>query len=290
MSTKAEQDAAIAKQTTGHEWDGIREYDTPLPKWWVYVFYVTIVVAIAMFVLYPSVPGISGYYEGVLGRQERSVLDETLARAAERQAGNLSAIAASTPTEINADPQLREFAMVGGRTAFADNCAPCHGLGGGGQQGGYPVLVDDDWLWGGTMADIEHTIRVGIRGTDAQTRTSVMPAFGQLGMLDGAQIGDVADYVLSLSGQAHDTAAAERGAGIFAEQCAACHGADGAGMQSVGAPSLRDQIWLYGSDRASIMAQIDNPRLGVMPTWQGRLDDATIKMLTVYVHNSGGGQ
>lgn len=295
MPTKSEKDAIAHaaetdQATTGHEWDGIREYDTPLPKWWLYTFYASIVVAVIMVILYPSIPGIGGYFHGVLDRQERRVLDDKLEVAAAAQAGMRARIAEATPAEIEANPEMLNFALVGGEASFADNCAPCHGLGGGGLPGGYPVLADDDWIWGGTLDDIHQTILVGIRGTDSATRTSQMPAFGQLGMLDRTQVNAVADYVLSLSGREHDEAALEAGAALYGDNCAACHGAAGLGDQALGAPSLADQIWLYGDTREEIVTQIWNPRQGVMPTWGGRLDPATINMLTVYVHNLGGGQ
>lgn len=295
MPTKAEKEAVAqleqaGQSTTGHEWDGIREYDTPLPKWWLYVFYATIAIALVYFVLYPSIPGISGYFGGVLDRQERRVFEQSVARAAEGQAGMRADIAAATPAEIEADPEMLAFAIAGGRTAFADNCAPCHGPGGGGQQGGYPVLADDDWLWGGSLDAIHQTIAYGIRGEELETRYSEMPQFGEFGMIDRAQTSDLADFVLSLSGREHDAEAAERAAPLFAEQCAVCHGETGAGNVDLGAPNISDQVWLYGDTHEQIAAQIWAPRHGMMPAWAGRLDAATINMLTVYVHNLGGGQ
>ncbi|MGF1626360.1 MAG: cytochrome-c oxidase, cbb3-type subunit III [Alphaproteobacteria bacterium] len=295
MPTKAEKDAIARavdteQATTGHEWDGIREYDTPLPKWWLYLLYATILVAIAMFVLFPSIPGITGYFGGLLDRQERRVFAETMGRAAEGQAGMRSAISDATPAEVAADPEMLAFAIAGGRTAFADNCAPCHGPGGGGQQGGYPVLADDDWLWGGSLDEIAHSIRAGVRHEDLDTRVSEMPPFGTAGLLDRGQVTDVADYVLSLSGRDHDPVRAERGAPIYADNCLACHGERGSGDPVLGAPRLDDQIWLYGDSRDDIVSQIWSPRHGVMPAWGTRLDQATLNMLTVYVHSLGGGQ
>lgn len=295
MPTKAEKDALQAdvagdRATTGHEWDGIREYDTPLPKWWLWTFYASILVALVYVVLYPSIPGFSGYFGGVLDRQERRVFDASMARAAEGQAGMRGKIADASLQEVAADPDMRQFAVAGGRTVFADNCATCHGPGGGGQQGGYPVLADDDWLWGGTLDDIAHSIRVGIRHEGLETRTSLMPEFGTMGLLSNSEIGDVADFVLGLSDQEHDLEAAERGATIYTDNCAACHGPEGMGEQALGAPRLSDAIWLYGSAHAQIVAQVRRPRQGVMPAWSGRFDDATIKMLAVYVHSLGGGQ
>ncbi len=187
-----------------------------------------------------------------------------------------------------ADPELLSFAMRGGEVAFKENCAACHGLGGAGQFN-YPSLADDDWLWGGTLADIEQTIRHGIRFyDDPDTRDSQMPAFGDI--LEREQVEDVVQYVLSLSGRAEDGEAAARGSEVFAEQCAACHGDDGRGMKELGAPNLTDGIWLYGGEPQDIRAQILKPRHGVMPAWQTRLEDEVIKMVTIYVHNLGGGE
>ena len=186
---------------------------------------------------------------------------------------------------------MREFALAGGRVAFANNCAACHGAGGQGAVGGFPALVDDDWLWGGSLDAIQATIRHGIRNTeDDEARQSLMPRFGADGMLTAAQISDVADYVLSLSGQSTDAAAVARGATVYEENCVACHAERGVGNREVGAPRLSDQVWLHGGTKRDIMAMVNNPRLGVMPAWQGRLDPATINMLTVYVHALGGGE
>ncbi len=289
MPTKAEKDSVTGTETTGHEWDGIKELNTPLPKWWVYLFYLTIGFSLVYWVLYPSIPGISGYVKGVLGTNNRVALDAKMVAAEARQAAYLDRIAGLEPEEIVRDPQLLSFALAGGRSAFADNCAPCHGLGGAGQRG-YPSLADDVWLWGGTFDDIQTTILYGIRSGHDEARNSEMPAFRADGMLPENEIAAVADYVLSLTGRAGDEAAAASGKQIFADNCAACHGDNGQGDQSLGAPALNDQIWLYGSEQADIIAQIRKPRQGVMPAWVGRLDPATIKMLTVYVHSLGGGQ
>jgi cytochrome c oxidase cbb3-type subunit 3 len=152
------------------------------------------------------------------------------------------------------------------------------------------MLADDSWLWGGKLANIEQTIRVGVRSEHSETRTSEMPKFGVDQVLTPEQISDVADYVMSLSGTAVDPTAADRGATLFAENCAACHAEKGEGNQEQGAPALNDSIWLYGGDREAVIAQITGPKHGVMPTWEGRLSDNWIKMLTIYVHSLGGGQ
>jgi len=290
MPTKIEKDSLTGRETTGHEWDGIKELNNPLPRWWLYVFYGTIAWSLVWFVLYPSWPWIDGYFEGVLGRQERQVLDSRMAQAQAAQAQYLDAVAAASPAEILEEPQLLTFALAGGEAAFADNCAPCHGLGGAGQAQ-YPVLADDDWIWGGTLDAIRQTIAYGIRNEHPQSRFSEMPAYGAMNILGREEIVDVANHVLTLSGsEPPDPAAADRGAAIYEAQCSACHGADGGGMTDLGAPALNDQIWLYGGTLPEIVAQISQPRQGAMPAWAPRLDDTMIDMLTVYVHTRGGGE
>ena len=293
MPTKVEKDAITGTETTGHEWDGIKELNTPLPKWWLYVFYATIIWSVIYMILMPSVPGITGYFAGVLGYDQRVAVEERLAEARERQGENLVRMAALTPAEIIEDPDLLPFALAGGEAAFADNCAPCHGLGGAGNPGGFPVLADDDWIWGGTLDDIRFSIVHGIRNdADPDARFSQMPVYGgQFGILSNEEIRDVADYVLSLSGRGEaDEETLARGGEIYAQQCVACHAEDGRGLYEFGGPNLTDAIWLYGGERSEIIAQIANPRQGVMPPWLPRLSDETIDMLTVYVHSLGGGQ
>ncbi len=288
MANKVERDEVTGVETTGHEWDGIKELNNPLPRWWVLVFYATIAFSVVWWILYPSWPTLTGYWGGILGSNQRLDLDRRMAEARAAQAQWLEKIATLDTEAVAADPELLSFAMRGGEVAFKENCAACHGLGGAGQFN-YPSLADDDWLWGGTLADIEQTIRHGIRFyDDPDTRDSQMPAFGDI--LEREQVEDVVQYVLSLSGRAEDGEAAARGSEVFAEQCAACHGDDGRGMKELGAPNLTDGIWLYGGEPQDIRAQILKPRHGVMPAWQTRLEDEVIKMVTIYVHNLGGGE
>lgn len=290
MATK-ERDAVTGRETTGHEWDGIKELNTPLPKWWLYTFYATIVVAVIYWVLYPAIPWVSGYTGGILGYNQRMALDKALGAAAESRAKYIERIAqAPSLADIQADPDLFNFAMAGGRATFNENCAACHGLGGSGRPGGFPTLADDDWMWGGTLDEIAQTIRYGIRNADPDSRQSAMPNFGADAILDGAQIADVAEYVLSLSGRSTDAAAADRGKPLFAENCAACHGDNGQGLKEFGAPNLTDAIWLYGDSKAAIIAQVTQPKMGVMPSWQGRLSEDQQRMTAIYVHSMGGGQ
>jgi len=290
MPTEVEKDTVTGTETTGHDWDGIKELNTPLPKWWIYVFYATIVWSLGYYVVYPAVPGISGYTKGVLGWSQRAELDDRLAAARAGQARWLDRIDAAPIAQVRDEDELRDFALAGGRAAFADNCAPCHGLGGAGQTG-YPTLADDDWLWNGTLDAIYKTIKFGVRSSHAETRASEMPAFGAEDILTAEQVADTTEYVLSLAGAADvDREAAERGAVVYVENCADCHGENGDGNSDLGAPRLNDAISLYGHEREAVAAQINRPKHGVMPAWIGRVDDTTVKMLSVYVHALGGGR
>lgn len=289
MPTKIEKDEISGQQTTGHEWDGIKELDTPMPKWWLYTFYATIVFAAVYFVLFPSIPFVNSYFGGVLGYDQREDVARRMAEAAAEQAPFMQRIAAAPLEDIRGNPELLTYAQIGGRIAFNNNCAPCHQVGGAGALG-YPNLADDDWLWGGRLEDIHKTVLHGIRNNDERSRQSAMPRYGVDRILDQKQIGDVAEFVLSLSGRAEDAARAKQGAAIFAEQCVACHGEKGEGNRELGAPDLTDAIWLYGGDRRSIIDTVYNARNSAMPAWEGRLDAATIKMLSVYVHALGGGE
>jgi cytochrome c oxidase cbb3-type subunit 3 len=289
MPTKIEKDAVTGTDTTGHEWDGLKELNTPLPKWWLYTTYATIAFSAVWVVLYPAFP-IQGW-TGTTGWIAREAVVHDVAEANQRMAPMMNRIREATPQQIAAEPDLRAFAMAGGRIAFANNCAACHGAGGQGAPGGFPSLADDEWIWGGSYDAIAHSIRHGIRaGESDEERTGVMPRFIADGVLTAPQVADTAEYVLSLGNRSTDQAAAERGKALFADNCASCHGETGQGNRDVGAPNLADQVWLYGSDKAAIARFIANPRLGVMPSWGGRLDGATINMLTVYVHALGGGE
>lgn len=288
MSSSIEHDEPSGQKTTGHVWDGIKELNTPLPSWWIYVLYATVVWGIGYWVVYPAWPTIGDYTRGLFGYSSRADVTAELKEAAAARAAQTDQLTQLSVDKISADPQLLNYAIAGGRSVFAVNCAPCHGAGGQGAPA-YPVLADDDWLWGGDIANIEQTIRYGVRGAHDETRIMDMPKFGTDQLLTAEQIADVAAYTLSLSGEEVAKDAASRGQPVYAEQCAACHGEDGGGNTEMGAPNLKDKIWLYGGTLAEVSAQIASPRQGVMPTWQGKLDDATIKMLAVYVHSLGGG-
>jgi cytochrome c oxidase cbb3-type subunit 3 len=289
MAAKKRIDDVTGIETTGHEWDGITELNKPLPKWWLYVFYACIIWSVGYWVAYPAWPMLSGYTVGMLGYGQRATVRRNIEDARAAQSEFNTAINQASLEEIRSKPELMQFAMAGGRAAFGDNCAPCHGRGAQGSRG-FPNLNDDDWLWGGSPDNIHQTLLHGIRANNDETRISDMPRFGTDQILDKSQISDTAEYVLSLSGLDHDAAAAERGRVIYTDNCAACHSDDGKGNKELGAPNLADAIWLYGSDKADIEASIGTGRGGVMPAWAGRLDADTIKKLTLYIHSLGGGQ
>lgn len=277
-------------ETTGHEWDGIKELNNPLPRWWLIVFWVCVVWSIGYWILMPAWPGITGYTKGVRNHSERANVAADLdALAAERAEATRRLIAAPSLAAIENDPDLLQFAMAAGGSLFGDNCATCHGAGGQGFKG-YPNLNDDAWLWGGSLNDIRKTVNHGIRSDHPETRLNIMQAFGRDGLLAREQIEDLVHYVVNLSGGEANSDAVARAAPVFAQQCALCHGANGTGDQQQGAPDLTDAIALYGADAATVRDTIWNGRAGVMPAWEGRLSEEEIIALAVYVHALGGGE
>lgn len=291
---KEEIDEHSGVETTGHTWDGIQELNNPLPRWWLYVFYATIVWAIIYMVMMPAIPALPGTGMtntlGVRGQSDRALVAQDLRALNDQRAAGAAQLLTASLSEIENDLSLQQFALAMGESAFGDNCATCHGAGGRGAKG-YPMLADDVWLWDGTLSGIETTLRHGIRHKeDPATRNSAMPAFGRDGLLAEKEIDDLVQHVLSLSGASTDASAASRAAPIFAQQCASCHGAGGEGNRTIGAPNLSDQEWLFGGEARDIKMTITNARNAHMPAWQGRLDDATIKALAVYVHSLGGGE
>jgi cytochrome c oxidase cbb3-type subunit 3 len=289
VPTKIEKDVVTGQETTAHEWDGLRELNTPLPKWWIYTFYATVVWAVVWFVLYPSLPWVNGYFHGVLGYSQRASVNADVRAVVAQRAATMDRIAALSFADIRKDPQLMAAADTAGRIAFANNCQPCHGAGGGGQPG-YPALAAGAWIWGGTLDAIQQTITHGSRSGDPDAHEAQMPRFGADGILKPAEIQQVADYVMTLYGHADAGKDVAAGQKVFAENCAICHGDAGQGDREKGAPRLASQVHLYGNDRATVVAQITTPRMGVMPAWNTRLDPATIKALALYVHSLGGGE
>ena len=289
MTTNREIDAVTGVETTGHEWDGIKELNKPLPRWWLLTFYATIIWAVGYWVVYPAWPTLNGYTKGIWNYSQRATVASDVNAAKAAQAGMRDKLAKTPLADVKKDAELLRFAVAGGGAAFQTNCAPCHGRGAQGFAG-YPNLNDDDWIWGGTLDEIQKTLQVGIRSDHAETRANAMPKYGLEKLLEEPQINDAAEYVLKIAGQQFNAAAADRGAKIFTEQCAECHNADGKGKLDRGAPNLTDGIWLYGGSKAAIVESIRTGRGGVMPAWNGRLDPTTIKALAVYVHSLGGGK
>jgi cytochrome c oxidase cbb3-type subunit III len=290
MTDHSDIDHVSGTSTTGHEWDGIKELNTPLPRWWLITFYLTIVWAIGYWVVYPAWPLITSHTAGLFGYSTRADVAVELANLEKIRGEKMVKLAATPLAEIEKDPALLALARARGKAAFGDNCAPCHGTGGAGAKG-YPNLNDDEWIWGGKLEQIEQTIQFGARSGNPKAHEGAMLAFGKDGVLKPAEIVTVANYVRALSGLStspgYDAAAGKK---IFADNCVSCHGDNGKGNQELGAPDLTDKIWLFGSDEATLVETITNGRAGVMPAWVGRLDPATVKALAVYVHSLGGGK
>ena len=279
----------VEQQTTGHEWDGITELDTPIPRWWKNIIYLSIVWAIGYWIAMPAWPLLTEHTKGVLGYSSRGALLADINSAQAAKKVFFDRIADASLADIRADPELLKFALAGGRSAYSVNCSQCHGSGAAGGKG-YPNLNDDEWVWGGTLEALQFTITHGVRNESDDARTSDMPAFLKDEVLTAKQVNDVTEFVLSLNNRATDKTAAERGRGIYTEHCVACHKADASGNAELGAPALNNEIWLYGGDRASIRESIARSRKGVMPAWGALLDAPTIKQLAVYIHSLGGGQ
>ena len=287
---REEIDSVSGTATTGHQWDDIKELNTPLPRWWVITFYLTIIWAVGYWIVYPAWPLLTSNTTGILHYSSRANVAVELANLDKIRGEKMATLATASLADIEKDPNLLALARARGKTVFGDNCAPCHGSGATGSKG-YPNLNDDDWLWGGSLDQIMQTIRFGARSGNAKGHEGNMLAFGKEGMLKPEQMATVANYVRSLShlptAPGYDAA---EGAKIFAENCAACHGENGKGNPDVGSKDLTANIWLYGGDDATIIDTITNGRSGVMPAWDGRLDPVTLKAMAVYVHSLGGGK
>ncbi len=290
MADESRIDEATGTRTVGHEWDGIEELDTPMPRWWLYTLYATLVWGVVYTVLYPAWPLVDRATAGILNWSSRGEYQKEVSAEQLRRAPMELALSRIPIERLPEDSRLMQAAIAGGGSAFRVYCVQCHGSGAAGLRG-YPNLNDDDWLWGGNLQEIQRTIEHGIRQPGGEsTHMSMMPAFGRDGLLDSRQIQDVVSYVRVISRQEPASASARRGAQLYADNCAACHGPDGRGMRNMGAPNLTDAIWLYGGDRDTLTQTVVNSRNGVMPAWGGRLDQVTIKMLAAYVHSLGGGE
>ena len=286
-----EKDPISGVETTGHEWDGLKELNNPAPRWWLWVFIVTVIWSVGYWVVYPAWPTITGATKGNMGWTQYRQLAENQQKIEDIRSKYQARFRTATMDEVRNDPELYEFARVQGAAMFKENCAACHGTGAAGGRG-YPNLNDDDWLWGGTLAQIHETILVGVNSGHEDQRSTLMPAFGRDGLLNRKQIDDVSEYVEKLhqGDTAVITPAYTSGAQVFAENCAACHGVKGEGSTELGAPRLNDEIWLWGGDRETIRNTVTNAHVGVMPAWAGRLSPDAIKALAIYVHTLGGGQ
>ena len=277
--------------TTGHEWDGIQEFDNPMPKWWLYTFYACIIWGIGYAIAMPAWPLISSATPGVLGYSTRQNAHAEIAAQELANAGINIELETTDLISISEDRELMSYAKNAGASVFRTWCAQCHGSGAAGvQANGYPNLLDDDWLWGGDEDAIYQTIAHGVRNEiDEDARFSEMPNFGEF--LEADEIDAVTNFVISLSGgTAPNADSISFGSEIYAENCSACHGEAGQGDRDQGAPKLDDAIWLFGGSFDEIKAQITKSRNGVMPNWQGRLTEAEMRAVALYVHSLGGGE
>ncbi len=288
---KKEIDKHSGVETTGHEWDGLKELNNPAPRWWMLVFIITVIWAVGYWVVYPAWPTLTSHTKGVLGWTQHKKLKAEQKEIFARKEKYISRIKNSSLEEIRISQDLFDFSKQAGEILFKENCATCHQIGGAGALG-YPNLNDDDWIWGGTLEEIRATIAHGVRSKDDNTHDSLMPSFGKDGILTKEDINKVAEYVLSLSGKntTKNGQVIEEGKELFANNCASCHGDNGEGNKDFGAPNLADAIWLKAKTPQEVKAFISNPKMGVMSNWNKRLSDTQIKMLTIYVHSLGGGK
>lgn len=281
-------DKETGVETTGHSWDGIEELNNPLPRWWLWTLYLCIIWAIAYTIAYPAWPMISGATKGVLGWSTRANVAQDITEHEAKNAPLVTALLDADMATLPENADLNRYAVARGGSVFRAQCSQCHGSGAAGAKG-YPNLLDNDWLWGGTIEQIAHTVGHGIRNeTDADARWSQMPAFGDI--LEEEEIAATVEYVISLSSPEHDNAMAATGAELFADNCSSCHGEAAMGDKEIGAPNLADAIWLYGGDRDTLTYTIANARFGVMPAWGQRLSEEDVRAVSAYVHGLGGGE
>jgi cytochrome c oxidase cbb3-type subunit III len=276
-------------KTTGHVWDGIEEYDNPMPRWWLYVLYATIVWAVLYTIAYPAWPMLSRATPGLLGYSTRGEVAADIQTFAEANAAIEAELAAVDLTTVAPGGPLADYAVNAGASVFRNNCSQCHGSGAAGAKG-YPNLLDNDWLWGGDIENIAWTINDGVRNESDDARYSEMPRFGVDELLEKEEIDQVVQYVRQISGQEFEANLSEPGALVFGDNCAACHADDGTGDRDQGAPDLTDAIWLYGGDTATLTETVEKARFGVMPAWGQRLTRAEVNAVALYVHGLGGGE
>ncbi len=281
-------DKETGVETTGHSWDGIEELNNPLPRWWLWTLYLTIIWAVGYTIAYPAWPMISGATEGMMGWSTRQNVADDIAAHDDKNAGLVTALLAADMATLPDDADLNRYAIARGGSVFRAQCSQCHGSGAAGALG-YPNLLDNDWLWGGDMDTIVYTVRHGIRNdTDPDAQWSQMPAFKDI--LDSDDVAATVEFIVSLSSSDYEDAKAAKGAAVFADNCASCHGDAALGDRAIGAPNLTDAIWLYGGDRAALTDSINNARFGVMPAWGQRLREEDVRAVSAYVHALGGGE
>ena len=285
-----ERDDVTGRETTGHEWNGIKELDTPIPRGVLMFLIVTHIWAIAWWFFVPAWPLGQTYTKGLLGVDQQTTVEARLVEGQQQRSAWTTRLEAEPYEAILADEALMKTVRDTGRQLFGDNCAACHGRDGRGRAN-YPDLTDDDWLWGGGPELIEQTMRVGINTAHPDTRIGQMPAFGRDQMLDREQVRNAAAYVYSLTNPDYSTPEnldrIDAGHEVFVSTCAACHGDNGQGNVDVGAPNLTDARWIYGGDLDTIIASVHGGRQGHMPTWDERLTTAEIRTLAVYVQDLG---
>lgn len=283
-------DPVTGRKTTGHVWNGIRELDTPIPKGVLLFLIVTHLFAVLWWFLMPSWPLGATYTKGILGKDQRTTVEESLVESEAARLPWVTRIDAMSFDEIRADEPLMAKIRSNGHQLFGDNCAACHGRDGKGGAN-YPNLTDADWIWGGTAEQIAQTLIVGINSRHPDTRIGQMPAFGRDEILDRQQVRDVSLYVRTLSDPVASTAEnigqVDTGREVFQTNCVACHGDDGRGNLELGAPNLADQTWIYGGTLQTIIDTIHGGRQGHMPTWDERLSPVEIKVLALYVSALG---
>ena len=278
-----EHDPYTGHSTTGHEWNGIKELNTPVPRV-IYLFLgVTVIFSVLWWILMPTWPLGTTYTKGVLGVDQRDIVTEKVKAAEAGRAAWTGKIDSMSFAEIQQDTDLMQTVRATGHTLFGDNCAACHGFSAKGGPG-FPSLVSGSWLWGGTPEAIAETIRVGINASHANTRVAQMMAYGRDQILPRADIEKVVSYVQSLSGTKDSSPETlDAGKKLFADNCASCHGGNAKGNTELGAPDLTDNIWIYGGDRQSLMNTLWNGRQGHMPSWENRLSSVDRKIQALYL-------
>ena len=285
-----EQDPVTGRETTGHEWNGIKELDTPVPRGILLFLIVTHIWAVAWWFFAPTWPLGTTYTKGLLDIDQRTTVEERVVEGQQARQDWMARIESEPYDQILADENLMQIVRSSGRQLFGDNCAACHGRDARGRAN-YPDLTDGDWIWGSGPEAIEQTMRVGVNTEHPESRIGQMPAFGRDGMLERDQVRAVAAYVYSLTHPEFSTPEnverIEAGQQVFAETCSACHGEAGEGSVEAGAPNLTDNYWLYGGDLDTIIATVHGGRQGHMPTWDERLTNAEIRILSLYVHDLG---